>query len=104
MQITIKNEEYNLKYSIKGLFYYESITNKPFAIESLTDSYVLFYAFILSSNPDKEPLQFDEFIEECDQNPTLIQQFNEFFHKAQETQELLTKKAEKSDKAKKKKA
>lgn len=103
MKITIKKKSYNLKYSIKGLFYYESITNKPFAIESLTDTYVLFYAFILSSNPDKEPLQFDEFIEECDKNPTLIKKFNEFFQKANETQELLANKSEESDTTKKKK-
>ena len=42
MTITIKGNEYNIKYTIRSMFIFEKITKKQFKIDSLMDWYVLY--------------------------------------------------------------
>ena len=98
--IKIKGDEYKLKYSIKALFLFEEIAHKTFAIETLMDNYILFYSFLIASNPKME-LSFDEFLAETDDNPNLIFEFTEFMNKTEEQRRLLideTKKKKVMDK------
>ena len=86
--IKIKGDEYKLRYSIKALFTFEEITGKTFAIETLMDNYILFYAFLITSNPETD-LSFDDFLAETDENPNLIIEFTEFINKTEEQRRLL---------------
>ena len=80
MNITIKDKEYKLKYTIRAMFIFEKMANKIFNIESLLDWYIFYYSMILANNPDCD-LLFDEFIDECDSNPTLIVKMQEYLNK-----------------------
>lgn len=73
--ITINNKEYTLKYTIKALFIYERITDKPFKFEGLYSEYLLFYCVLLANNEFN--LSFDEFIDICDDDPALFSTFRE---------------------------
>lgn len=71
MEITIKDQTYKVKYSIRCLFVFEQLTGNTFKLEKLMDEYILFYSMILANNPDTT-LTFDEFIDECDTDPSLV--------------------------------
>lgn len=74
-KLTINNKEYNIKYSLRGLFIFEQITGKAFKIETLLDNYIFFYSLILANNKDN-PLDWDEFIDALDSNPALMDEIN----------------------------
>lgn len=75
--ITINNIEYKLKYSLRALFIYEKITDKPFKFEGLYSEYVLFYCVLLANN-DNFTLTFDQFIDLCDNDPKIFIQFRDW--------------------------
>ena len=90
MNITIKDKEYKVKYTIRAMFIFEKMANKIFKIESLLDWYIFSYSMILANNPDCE-LLFDDFIDECDSNPTLIVNMQEYLNKEMEINNQLKK-------------
>lgn len=90
MNITIKDKEYKVKYTIRAMFIFEKMANKIFKIESLLDWYIFYYSMILANNPDCE-LLFDDFIDECDSNPTLIVNMQEYLNKEMEINNQLKK-------------
>lgn len=93
--IKIKGDEYKLKYSIKAIFIFEQITDRMFSIETLMDNYILLYSFLLASNPDKE-ISWDDFVDELDNNPSIIKDFSEFLiHEQEKYNVLLTDDSEK---------
>lgn len=69
-KIKINGKEYNVKRSIRTLFWFEGITGRPFEITSVLDNYILFYAAIMANNPDCK-LTFDELVDAVDADPTL---------------------------------
>lgn len=89
-QITINGKNYNIKYSLRALFIFEQITNKSFEIKTLLDNYIFFYSMILASNKDKEPLDWDEFIDALDANPNLLVEMNEIVAKQQKVENMIT--------------
>lgn len=72
------------------MFIFEKMANKIFKIESLLDWYIFYYSMILANNPDCE-LLFDDFIDECDSNPTLISNMQEYLNKEMEINNQLKK-------------
>ena len=90
MNITIRDKEYKVKYTIRAMFIFEKMANKLFKIESLLDWYIFYYSMILANNPDCE-LLFDDFIDECDSNPTLIFNMQEYLNKEMEINNQLKK-------------
>lgn len=80
--ITINGQEYNVRYTLRALFIFEQITNKPFKIETLLDNYIFFYSIILASNKDKV-LDWDEFIDELDKNPKLYTEITNVINEQQ---------------------
>lgn len=82
MKITINNKEYKIKYTIRAIFLFETITKAPFEIKTLTDSYVFFYSMLLANNPDNV-IEWDEFIDALDNDPKLFQQLNEILTQQQ---------------------
>lgn len=73
----IKGTEIKLKYTLRALFAFEQITQKTFKLESLIDQYIFYYCLVIAANPDIN-LSFDDFIDELDNNPNLIIEFNQF--------------------------
>ena len=73
MKLTINDKDYIIKYTIRGLFIFEQITDKPFEIKTVLDNYLFLYSLILANNPDT-PLQWDEFIEAIDNDINVIEQ------------------------------
>ena len=74
MEILGKN--YELKYGLRAQFIFEGITNKSFEIKTTMDQYILFYCCILAV-PGQD-LEFDEFIDWCDDNPDALLEFSEY--------------------------
>lgn len=86
--ITINKKEYNVKYSIKALFYWEQITGKSFSIETLFDNYLLLYCMILVNNPDNV-LSWDDFINALDSDPTIFKQLTKLVEDNQKVNSLI---------------
>ena len=85
--IKINDKEYKVKYTIRALFIYEQITGKPFAINTLLDNYLFFYCMILANNPD-DVLEWDQFLNAIDNDPTLFSQINSTVEDSQKKDEL----------------
>lgn len=85
--IKINDKEYKVKYTIRALFYWEQITGKPFAINTLLDNYLFFYCMILANNPD-DVLEWDQFLNAIDNDPTLFTQLNSTVEDSQKKDEL----------------
>lgn len=71
MEVTIKDKTYKVKYSIRAMFVFEKLAGKLFKLDNLIDFYIFYYSMILAGNPECT-LLFDDFIDECDSNPALV--------------------------------
>ena len=89
MEINIKDTTYKVKYTIRAMFVFEKITNKPFKIDTLMDWYIFFYSMILANNSDCL-LTFDEFIDVCDEQPELIIEIQKYINKEMELRSSIT--------------
>ena len=76
--IKIKDTEYKSKYTLRALFIYERITGKSFKFEGLYSEYLLFFSILVANNENFE-ITFDEFINICDEDPKLFNEFREWF-------------------------
>lgn len=75
MKVTIKEQEVELRYSMRSLFMFERVANKNFNPTTIEDFCTFFYCVVCSSNKDLD-LTFDEFIDEViDPQPELLNQF-----------------------------
>nr|WP_317473164.1 hypothetical protein [Bacteroides hominis (ex Liu et al. 2022)]MDV6156499.1 hypothetical protein [Bacteroides hominis (ex Liu et al. 2022)] len=79
--ITIKKQDYVLKYTLRAFFIFENFTGRQFAFGRMLDEYLLFYSILLANNKDTFLMSFDEFVEACDSDPSLFASFKEFFVK-----------------------
>ena len=57
---------------------FESIYGYQLQFGKLLDEYILFYSFLIASSTDSFNMEFDEFIELCENDLTLFEQFKEF--------------------------
>ena len=74
MKVTIKEQEVELRYSMRSLFMYEKIVGQ-FNPKTIEEFATFFYCVVCSSNKDLD-LTFDEFIDEViDPQPELLNQF-----------------------------
>ena len=99
MEITIKEQTYKVKYSIRSLFIFEELTGKTFTLETLLDQYIFFYSMILANNPECT-LTFDQFIDECDEDFTLVTSLQKYITEVFAKQAQLTKASEEDSKKK----
>ncbi len=99
MEITIKEQTYKVKYSIRSLFIFEQLTGKTFTLESLLDQYIFFYSMILANNPEST-LTFDQFIDECDEDFTLVTNLQKYVSDVFAKQAQLNKASEGDSKKK----
>lgn len=99
MKIKIKNKEYQVKNTIRAMFIFEKIASKPFKIETLLDWYIYYYSMILANNADCT-LLFDEFINECDNDPSLTMQIQDYLTQQMNVGNQFTKEEETDEKKK----
>lgn len=85
--MTIKGQNYKLKYTLRALFIYEQITGKAFELKTITDEYLFFYCVLMANNPDS-PLTFEELIEAIDEDMGIMVEFQNFLKKELEKQQL----------------
>lgn len=88
MEINGKN--YTLKYGLRAMFAFEEMTGKPFEIKSLLDTYCFCFSCIIA-NQDNESLDFNEFIDWCDEHPDVIVEFNKYMDEEMKKREVLGK-------------
>ena len=89
MEILGKN--YEFKYSLRACFVFEEITGKVFEVKTLLDTYILAYACIIS-NPENPSLEFNDFIDACDENSGIIEEFNKFIDSEMKRRNAFNKK------------
>lgn len=96
----ILGKEYQLSFGLRSMFIFESITGEVFNIKTIFDEYVYFYACLMSvaTNP---PLEFDDFINYCDEHPELLKEFDEALIAESKRKAMLTDKGKKKAKGKK---
>lgn len=99
--MTIKDKEYKLKITLRGMMLFEQITGKPFAINGMMDEYVYFYSLLLANNQDCN-LDFNDFIDALDENPTLISEFKNLLEDYSKKMSLIDKNDESPEDSKKK--
>ena len=91
MKVVIKEQEIELKKTMRSYMMFESITDKAFAPKTLTDMVTYFYCVVMSSCKGLE-LPFEEFIDWIDENDGMIQQFTQWLAGVNEIEAGLTKK------------
>ena len=72
--VTIGGVVYKLAYNLRSLFIYEEIAGHPYKGEKTIDSYVLLFS-MLQANNEGFSLTFDEFIDACDEDMSIFQEF-----------------------------
>ena len=76
--ISLNGKDFSLKYTLRAFFVFESIYGYPFQFGKILDEFLLFYSFLLASNQELFKMEFEEFIELCENDLTLFEQFKEF--------------------------
>ena len=96
----ILGKEYNLKFGLRSMFIFESITGEAFNIKTVFDEYVYFYSCLMAdtSNPT---LEFDDFIAYADEHPELLKEFDDALLAESKRRNTLTEKGKKKAKVKK---
>lgn len=74
MNIIVKNQNIELKYSFRAMMIYEKITGEAFNPKGITELMIYLYSIILSSAKDIS-LSFDDFVNWIDENPTTLNEF-----------------------------
>ena len=75
----------NIVKSSRQVQEFQQITGKIFRLENLTDYYLFYYSLLIANNPDLQ-MTFEDFINECDDEPALVIQLQEFLSKEMEKQ------------------
>ena len=91
MKVVIKEQEIELKKTMRSYMMFESITDKAFAPKNLTDMVTYFYCVVMSSCKGLE-LPFEEFIDWLDENDGIMPQFTQWLAGVNEIEAGLTKK------------
>lgn len=100
MTIKIREQEVELRYSMRALFMYENITNQQsFNPKTLQDFCTFFYCVLCSSNKDLD-LTFDEFVDYLDEDPSKMSEFAEWLGKTMQKNTFLSGQVEKESKGK----
>ena len=76
--ISLNGKDFSLKYTLRAFFVLKTISGYPFQFGKMLDEFLLFYSFLLASNQELFKMEFEEFIELCENDLTLFEQFKEF--------------------------
>lgn len=87
-KIKINGKEYKFKNTLRSMFIFEQITNKPFRIETMLDNYIYLYSIILANNND-DLLKWDDFINALDEDLSIYNQLMEILSENRQIDELI---------------
>lgn len=87
MEIKINGKQYKIKQTIRSLFLFEEISNKPFEIKTTLDNYLYFYCLLLANNPDF--MDWDTFVDSLDNDPNIIVEITNLLNQQQKIEKLL---------------
>lgn len=99
-KIKIKGEEYLLKNTLRALFIYEEINDKPFTPDKSRNIYTYIYSVLLANNPDSY-ISFGDFIDAIDEDPQLNADILKWMSEEGKKKELIVKDEKKADVKKK---
>lgn len=85
--IRIKDKDYKIKQSIRSVFLWEQITGKAFETKTTLDNYLYFYCLLLANNDDF--MDWDEFIDTLDDDPTILIQLSKVLTEQNELEKIL---------------
>lgn len=89
MKITIKDKEITLKQTFRTSMLYENITKESFGGNFSTSNFILyFYCNVLGSDQSLV-LDFDEFIDILDANPSWLEEYTKWLVKVNNINEKL---------------
>lgn len=103
--MTIKfneEKEYKLKQTIRSIFLWEQIAQRPFEIRNTLDNYLYFYCILLANNENF--MTWDEFLDCLDNNPSILVELTKKLTQSQEIEKLLNPSDSETEKGDKKKA
>lgn len=99
--IKIGEQEYKLKYTVRALFIYERLAGKSYDLGELINDYLLLYSILLAVNETFD-MKFDDFIDQCDLNPSIFNEFKKWFLTILEQKATLQNQEKEEDTDKKK--
>ena len=99
MTIKIREQEVELRYSMRSLFMFERVANKNFNPTTIEDFCTFFYCVLCSSNKDLD-LTFDEFVDFLDEDPSKINEFAEWLSNTMQKTNFLSGAAQSQEKDK----
>ena len=95
MKVRIKEQEVELRYSMRSLFMFERVANKNFNPTTIEDFCTFFYCVVCSSNKDLD-LTFGEFVDYLDEDPSKMNEFAEWLSKTMQKNTFLSGQAAQS--------
>lgn len=101
MTITINNQDYTLKNTVRAYFLFEQISGKAFEIKTYLDQCLLFYSMLLANNKDTFTMDWDEFCDALDNDPTLTLKFQQMMLQSQQLDKILADKGSEENGVKK---
>lgn len=72
----IQGKEYKIKVTLRAMMIFEQITGKAFEVKNTMDEMLYFYSILLANNPDCN-ISFGIFLDELDEHPEIIKEFQE---------------------------
>lgn len=102
MNITIGEKTIELKQTMRSLLIYENIKGEGFNPSTLENLLTFFYSCVIASSKDYS-IQFDEFMDVLDENPSLFEDFTNWLVEINDNQETIKKKSNKKTTKTKKK-
>lgn len=92
-QATIKlvdGQEFIVKDSLRSRIVFEEICDKSNEnVKTLKNTYLFLYANLYANNPDTFKYSWDEFLDLTDEFPNLMIEFNSFYEKKDQIEELI---------------
>jgi len=75
----ILEQDFEYKYSNRAMLIFEELTGKAFEVKTLLDSYVFAFSCLLA-NKNNPSLDFNEFIDYCDEHPEVMESFGTYMN------------------------
>lgn len=86
--IKINGKDYKFKNTLRAMFIFEQITQKPFKIETLLDNYIYLYSIILANNEDNI-IDWNDFINALDDDISIYNQLMNILNENREIEDLI---------------
>ena len=89
-----------IKFSIRAIFIFETLMDKVFDLKTTSDFYAYFYSCLLAGKEYQKT--FEQFIDDCDNNPDALNWFLDEFTKKNRIDNQFQKNVENDEEPKKK--